>query len=321
MKKPAAGRIDVHHHFLPRRYMLEEQDRNAGYRHTGANKERLLSWTPAQAIEVMDQHCIACAIGSISTPGVWHGDISAARRLSRGWNESAAEAVRDYPGRFGLFAVAAPPDTDGALQEIEYALDTLNADGIGLLSNYDGKALGDPSFTPVFEELNRRQCVVYVHPTAHPCTAGLIPGLAPQGIEFPLDTLRTITSLALNGVLARCPDIKFIFSHGGGALPFLAARIDFIGRRDKTFTANNPEGIEPALRRLYCDTSSASSAPQMAALLSFFPHSHILFGSDFPFIDPSHGIDELADYPLSPALRAAIDRENALALLPRLKGL
>ncbi len=321
MENPKLGRIDIHHHFLPRRYMAGEQERNAGYVHTGASKERLLSWTPAQAIEVMDQHCIACAIGSISTPGVWHGDISAARRLSRDWNECAADAVRDYPGRFGFFAVAAPPDTQGALREIEYALDTLKADGIGLLSNYDGKALGDASFAPVFEELNRRKCVVYVHPTAHPCTAGLIPGLAPQGIEFPLDTLRTITSLVLNGTLARCPDIKFIFSHGGGALPFLAARIDFVGGRDKGFTANNPLGIEHELRRLYCDTSSASSAPQMAALLSFFPPSHILFGSDYPFIDPSHGIDELADYPLAPALRAAIDRENALALLPRLKGL
>jgi predicted TIM-barrel fold metal-dependent hydrolase len=231
----------------------------------------------------------------------------------------AAKAVQDHPGRFGFFAVVTPPDTDGALKEIEYALDTLKADGIGLLSNYDAKSLGDPSFAPVFEEINRRKCVVYVHPTMHQCTATLIPGLIPQGIEFPLDTTRTITSLVLNGTLARCPDIKFIFSHGGGALPFLAARITHVGEGNKDFKANNPRGIEHELKRLYCDTASAESAPQLAAMQAFFPQSHILFGSDFPFIGPKHGIESLDKYPLAPAVRAAIDRENALALLPKLK--
>ena len=312
-------RIDVHHHFLPQRYMAEEQERIAGYKHGGMTAARLLSWTPAQSLEAMDANGIAVAIGSISTPGAWFGDVAAARRLSRMWNETAAKAVQDHPGRFGFFAVATPPDTDGALKEIAYALDTLKADGIGLLSNYDGKSLGDPSFAPVFEEINRRKCVVYVHPTMHPCTAGLIPGLIPQGIEFPLDTTRTITSLVLSGTLARCPDIKFIFSHGGGALPFLAARITHVGQGNADFKGNNPRGIEYELKRLYCDTASAESAPQLAAMQAFFPDSHILFGSDFPFIGPKHGIETLDKYPLTPAIRAAIDRENALALLPRLK--
>ncbi len=319
MAKMTPRRIDIHHHFLPRAYMVEEQERIAGYTHGGANKEKLLGWTPELAIEVMDQHCIACAIGSVSTPGVWFGDIRAARRLSRDWNECAARAVHDHPGRFGFFAVVAPPDTEGALKEIEYALETLKADGIGLLSNYDGKSLGDPAFAPVFEELNRRKCVVYVHPSMHQCTATLIPGLIPQGIEFPLDTTRTITSLVLNGTLARCPDVKFIFSLGGGALPFLAARIAHVGEYNAGFRANNPNGIEHELKRLYCDTASASSAPQLAAMLQFFPKSHILYGSDYPFVQPGHGIHELDDYPLTVSMRAAIDHENALALLPRLK--
>jgi predicted TIM-barrel fold metal-dependent hydrolase len=215
--------------------------------------------------------------------------------------------------------VVAPPDTEGALEEIAYALDTLKADGIGLLSNYEGKSLGDPAFAPVFEELNRRKCVVYVHPTMHPCCVGLIPGLIPQGIEFPLDTTRTITSLVVTGTLARFPDISFIFSHGGGTLPFLAARIEHVVGRNKDFAANNPRGIATELRRLYCDTASAASGPQMAAMLAFFESSHILFGSDYPFIQPEHAVEELDHYPLTAAMRAAIDRDNALLLLPRLK--
>jgi predicted TIM-barrel fold metal-dependent hydrolase len=164
-------RIDVHHHFWPQRYMLEEQQRNPGYTHSSTGKARLLSWTAEQAIEVMDAQGIACAIGSISTPGVWFGDVPASRRLSRDWNEEGAKTVHDHPLRFGFFAVVAPPDTEGALREIEYALDTLQADGIGLLSNYDGKSLGDAAFAPVFDELNRRKSVVFVHPTMHPATA------------------------------------------------------------------------------------------------------------------------------------------------------
>lgn len=320
MARLNARRIDVHHHFLPRRYMIEEQERNAAYKHSGASREKLLSWTPELAIEVMDENCIACAIGSVSTPGVWFGDIRAARRLSRDWNEAAARAVHDHPGRFGFFAVAAPPDTDGALAEIEYALNTLKADGVGLLSNYDGKSLGDPSFAPVFEELNRRKCVVYVHPTMHPCTATLIPGLVPQGIEFPLDTTRTITSLVLSGALTRYPDIRFIFAHGGGVLPFLAARIEHVGATNADFRANNPDGIRQQLEKLYCDTAMASSAPQLAAMMNFFPSTHIMFGSDYPFINPGHDIAELDDYPMSVAMRAAIESENALALFPRLRG-
>jgi predicted TIM-barrel fold metal-dependent hydrolase len=319
MARSTPRRIDVHHHFMPRRYMVEEQERNPGYGHGRTTAAQLTSWTPERSIEVMDKHGIDCAIGSVSTPGVWFGDIRAARRLSREWNDAAARAVSDYPHRLGFLGVVAPPDTEGALKEIEYALDTLNADGISLLSNYDGKSLGDPSFAPVFEELDRRGCVVYVHPTMHPRTATLIPGLMPQAIEFPFDTVRTITSLVLSGTLARFPNVQFIFSHGGGALPFLAARIAHVGGSLDALNKNNPHGVEHELRRLYCDTAFASSGPQLAATLRFLPKSNILYGSDYPFAGLEHGIADLDAYPLSQSMRAAIDAENALQLFPRLR--
>ena len=258
-------------------------------------------------------------MGSVSTPGPWFGDVAAARRLCRDWNEAAAQTVRDHKTRFGFFAIVAPPDADGALKEIEYGLDTLGADGIGLLSNYDGKSLGDPSFAPVFEELNRRKALVYVHPTMHQNCVGLIPGLIPQGIEFPLDTTRTITSLLATGRLARCPDIRFIFSHGGGTLPFLAARITGALTRHKEFAANNPKGVAAAMKSLYCDTASAvsSRSSRRCSPSSIRPTSSS--AATIPSSSPDREIEELEDYPMTPAMRAAIDRENALLLLPRLK--
>lgn len=318
MSTAQAHRIDVHHHFWPRRYMQEEQERNPNYIHSSANAQRLLNWSAEQALEVMDENGIAAAIGSISTPGVWFGDVAAARHLSRQWNEEGAKTVQFRPRRFGFFAVIAPPDTEGALREMEFALDTLKAEGIALLSNYEGKSLGDPDFAPVFDELHRRKAVVFVHPTLHPATAKLIPGLVPQGIEFPFETTRTITSLALTGTLARCPDIRFIFSHGAGVLPYLAARIDHVGSTVKEFCDNNPQGIAHALKRLYCDTASANSAPQLAAMLKFFPGSNILYGSDFPFVKPAPELKEFLHFDMPAPTRAAIETGNAKALFPRL---
>jgi 6-methylsalicylate decarboxylase len=307
-KGKAKTRIDVHHHFLPHAYMAEEHARIPDFKHSLG--DLALSWTPEQALEMMDKNGIEMAVGSISTPGVWFGDMAAARRLSREWNEAGAKTVRDHPGRFGLFATVAPPDPDGALTEIAYALDTLKADGIGLLSNYQGKYLGDPSFAPVLAELNRRKAVVYVHPTTAPCCTATVPGVVPQIIEYPMDTTRNIESLLTTGTLGKTPDIRWVFSHGGGVLPFLAARM---GR--------GPDK-QAQLKALYCDTASASSQPQLAAMVAFYAPGHILFGTDYPYIlDPKDTIEGLAQHHFSPAALAAIDRGNALALLPRLKTL
>jgi 6-methylsalicylate decarboxylase len=314
----APKRIDVHHHFLPPAYMKEEHERiNFGH---SVPASQMVAWSPSQSLEVMDQNGIATAIVSITTPGVWFGDVAAGRRLSRMWNDYAAEQIRNYPGRYGLFAVAPLPDIDGSLKEIEYALDTLKADGIGFLTTYDGKYPGDAAFAPLFEELNRRKAVVYFHPTAAACCGSVIPTLQPQAIEYPFDSTRAITSLLINGTVAKNPDIRWIFSHGGGATPMLAGRMaETLGRRANAREVM-PNGVMGELRKLYYDMASAASPASLAALRSMALPNHILFGSDYPFVKAALMIEELHHAPMSDAEREAIERGNAMALLPRLKS-
>jgi len=317
--RTSPGRIDVHHHFFPPAYVAAEDARPAVSRRVSS--AQLSSWTPEQSLELMDKNGIATAIGSVASQGVWHGDIAAARRLSREWNEYAAEQVHKYPRRFGFFATVALPDLEGSLREVEHSFDTLKADGIALVSTYDAKYLGDPAFSPVFEELNRRSAVVFVHPTVAACCGNTVPFLRPQVVEFPFDTTRTIVSLLVSGTLSKLANIRWIFSHGGGATPMLAGRLaDYLeeGPDHQLVKDKLPRGVLYELRKLYYDTASVTSEGAMAALLNLVPAQQIMFGTDYPFVQTAASIAELSHIKISSADRTAIERTNAERLLSRL---
>ena len=311
--------IDTHHHFYPPAYQAaqlswEDQRKIPHF-------PQQVAWTREKAVEDMDKNGIRTAVLSIaSTPGLWFdaGPESAARMV-RICNDYGAEMMRDYPGRFGLFATLSMLDNDTTLKEIEYALDTLKADGVGLQSNYGDKWLGNAAYKPIWDELNRRKAVVYVHPLVAACCANLSVGTFPAVIEVPHDTTRTITSLLLSGSFARYRDIRWLFSHAGGTMPMMAGRIDaFYGARPnlKEFA---PEGIIGELKRLNYDTANATSAPAMAALLKLVPTSQITYGTDYPYF-PLDQIANLRQMGFSPAEMQAVESGNAIRLMPRLKS-
>ncbi len=309
--------IDVHHHPIPPFYLSEYRDRIAGSR-GGEITRAWLEWTPEKSLAAMDANHVATAILSLTTPGVWFGDVESARKTARRFNEYAAELARAHPGRFGVFAAIPLPDTEGSLREIAYALDVLGADGVGLLSSYEDKWLGDPAFAPVFEELDRRAATVFIHPTAPGGCQTLMPGIATPMLEVPHDTARTVVSLLFSGTLSRFKNIRFILCHAGGTLPVVARRISLYASRDALDKV--PNGVEYELRRLYYDIAVSGYRPAIAALTSLVPMTQLLLGSDHPFRPLAELAATMNELGLSEADLRAIGRDNALALLPRLKA-
>jgi predicted TIM-barrel fold metal-dependent hydrolase len=206
---------------------------------------------------------------------------------------------------------------DAALKELEYAMDVLKADGIGLLTSYGDKWLGHASFAPVMDELNRRKAILYTHPTSANCCNNLLADVPPTVIEFGTDTTRTITDIVFSGTAARCPDVKFIFSHAGGTLPFITERLVKMPVLDPKLVARVPNGVLHELKRFYYDTAWAAHPGALASLTKLVDVSQILLGSDYPYRTGEDNVKGLYEYGFSSADLRAIERGNAVRLMPK----
>ena len=268
----------------------------------------------------MDANGIATAFTSISSPGLALDDARARADLARRCNEYAAALAADHPGRFGVFATVPLPDVDAAIAEIDHAFDVLDVDGVCLLTNYQGGYLGDPEFRPVMAELDRRAALVFVHPMAPTACPVCASGLSLSTLEFPFDTTRAIASLLLEGTLATYRRIRFIFSHGGGALPFLAGRLEALTRNRPNLAEVAPDGVIAELRRLSFDTALAANRLVFGSLLELVPVEQILFGTDFPFGSPdvvARTLAGLGTLGLSASALEQIESGNARRLFAR----
>ena len=338
---PAASprRMDLHHHFASDRLKkrLVEAKRQGW--------ETFEDYSPAKALEAMDQAGVSTAFLSCSTPGIWMGDDFAAERdqtiaLARDMNDYAAKLMSDHKGRFGLFAVLPLPDVDASLREIEYAFDTLHADGVGLLTSYGNHWLGEKIFEPVLDELNRRNAIVYTHPTDAPCCHSLA-NANPATLEWLTDTARSIMSMlsenpaAVGGRGGRGPgssqpspatryaNIKFIWSHAGGSLIGVASRVvGTISASDLARPAE-PNSHLYHIRRFYYDTAGSANPILMQGIAKLAGASQIVFGSDYPFggaapiVSIARGLETCG---FSAQELRGIDRENALRILPKYRS-
>ncbi len=325
---PELRRLDLHHHFAPPKFKaLLAEGKRQGW-------QAFQPYDPRVDLEAMDKGGIATAFLSATTPGLYNEDEFAPERerviaLARDMNEYAARLMQDFKGRFGLFAVLPLPDVDASLKEIAYAFDTLKADGVGLLTSYGNHWLGEKMFEPVFDELNRRNATVFVHPTDAPCCHNLA-NANPATLEWFTDTARSILSMVAadphavtgNGAPESSPatrygNCKFIWSHGGGALIGVASRV--VG----PVTEKDLSGTPPVnsrlyhIRRFFYDTAGSANPIVMQGIAKLAGASQIVFGTDYPFGNPASLADGLRSVGFTAAQLRAIDRENALRIFPK----
>jgi predicted TIM-barrel fold metal-dependent hydrolase len=306
----AAGKIDTHQHYFPKIYVD-----TVGLDTLAAQmpNKRAPEWSPQRAIDMMDAHGIAEGIVSVSSGPA----IPDAPTLLRKCNDASAELRQQHPGRFGCFASLPLPDIDASLREVAYSSDALKVDGFIVFTSYDGAFLGDERFAPLFQELDRRAAVVFIHPHD---PAYAIPNIAPASVlEFPFETTRTATSLILSGALSRFPNIRFILSHAGGALPYLVPRIS-LSISMMPGVAERVGDVAVAFGRFYYDTALSAGASSMAALARVAKPDHILFGTDFPMAPLtaiSHFNEVLEGLEVEGFDREAVYRSNAARLLGR----
>jgi predicted TIM-barrel fold metal-dependent hydrolase len=299
--------IDVHHHFVTPQYIEE----------LGDAVSVPPGWWIDSSLEAMDRAGVATSMLSLNNPGPWLSDTTKSRTLCRHCNDYAAEAAGDHPGRFGHFASLPLPDIDGSLQEIAYALDTLQADGFIVHTNEQDKWLGSQDYWPVYEELNRRRATVFVHPIVAGCCGNAPIAIPSAFLELPFETARAISNWIFSGSAARFPDIRFIFSHGGGATPMLLSRFVAVAARDPNLASFVPNGIEHELQKYYYDTAAIYNATAFAAVKTLVPGGQILFGSDIPYSSLEDCAEMLGSLIPDPEEQRAIGRENALGLFPR----
>lgn len=305
-------RIDVHHHLFAPPFVAELVHRGH-YLAEGVARH----WTPQTSLDDMDAAGITTAFTSMTAPGL---ALVAAERLvaiNRECNDFGARMVADHRHRFGLFASLPLPDLDASLREIDYALDTLRADGIGLLSSYGNRWLGDPYFDPIMDALDRRAAVAYVHPTVADCCRNLLPGVADWAIEYPVDTTRAIAGLLFGGTLARCSRIRFVFAHAGGILPLLAEHLVRAAAVNPKLREKAPLGVRGHLRQLHYDTALRMHETGIHSALNMVDPSQLLLGTDAPLRRSVDQLAELHARRLSHEVLRAIECDNAQRLLDR----
>jgi 6-methylsalicylate decarboxylase len=303
----------VHHHISPPTWLDAVKSMKN-------DNPPMANWSIQKTLDDMDKGGVAVSITSPTAPQIVGMDAAMAARMCRESNEYAKKLEADYPGRFGTWAMLPLPHVEESLKAIEYAFDTLKVDGIGIMTSYGDKWLGYAEFEPVWQELNRRKATVYTHPMSPSCCVNLVKGVYDPLIEYGTDTTRSIYTMIFSGFGAKYPDINWIWSHGGGALTAFYERFTVQSLmtppyKDKFTRAQ----VEEQIRRFYYDTAAIPNDITMSALAKMVPVSQIVFGSDFPYRYAAEYAKFLPTFFKGDDLKA-IDRDNALRLLPRFKA-
>lgn len=311
-----ASLIDVHAHFLTDDYVTAA--RAGGHEHPDG-MPAFPSWSLPQQLADMDRRGIGHALLSVSSPGVHFGDDAAAADLARHVNESASGFAHEHPERLGFLASLPLPDVDAAVAEATHAIDRLGARGVIVESNAHGQYLGDAALEPLWQQLERRTAVVFIHPTSPPGWPQTALGRPRPMLEFMFDSTRTVVDLVFAGVLQRHPGLRVVVPHSGATLPILSDRIAMFQQGFLPDDGSMP--WSEALRALWFDTAGTPFPTGIPVLAGLAGTDHLLYGSDSCWT-PAPVVDrQIATIDAAPAPEGATDwRELTTRNAGRLLG-
>ena len=276
-----SAQIDVHSHMIPESYLeavkAHGMEMDEGF--------PIPSWNADAHLQFMDEAGIRTSVLTMPAPQPYFGDGAESARICRKFNEEAAALKALHPGRF-LFCAALPlPDVDRAIEEAKYALDVLGADGVKLASNCYGQYLGDPELEPLMAYLNSRKAVIVTHPHK-PSAANdkLIATVPLASYEYLAETTRAILNMVAHDVLVRYPDLKVVVPHCGSFLPNALPRFKGLLPVMVKQGYMQPVDVDANISRLYFDLAGAATDDAIDMLLTVTEPSHILYGSDYPYV-------------------------------------
>ena len=313
------NKIDFQAHYLPKAYydFLEEEGL---YCPDGFPTPE---WDEETQQESMKELGISYALLSLSSPSLYTGNKFKSRELARKVNEQGAEIVSRAPGNLGFLATLPLPHVDSSIFEARYCLDTLHADGVGLMTNYGGVYLGDHRLDELMAELDGRGALAVMHPTQ---PAVMVPNVNEEipvpAFEYFVETTRTFLNMVQNDTFTRYPNIKWVIPHAGAFLPILADRFESFALMLRFADPDRRADIMEDMAHVYYDLAGFSEQKQLEMLLRNVDESHLLYGSDTPYTDISACVGQAEALEntkkLTERQKHLMFTDNAKALLPKL---
>jgi aminocarboxymuconate-semialdehyde decarboxylase len=325
-------KIDIHNHFYPTRF-LQQLEKDGARVGIAVQKDewgrqilvqggtRVVTITPPmnnieKRLEDMDQIGFDMQVLTLSAPSVDIFPVETGESLARLVNDELAEICRDHPRRFTAFATLPFLDADRTVRELERCVEELNFKGACIGTNINGMGLDDKRLHPFYERITGYDLPIHIHPRA-PADKETYKDyrLGPM-IGFEMELCVAVVRLVMGGVLERFPNLKFIVSHLGGAIPYLAERVQ---NCYEAYPECQQHIFQPAkvyLKRLYYDTVSFFE-PALMCAYAFLGAGQMVLGSDYPHVigDIREAISSIEALKISPEEKEKIFSENLIHLM------
>lgn len=277
----AQSAIDMHSHFTTPAFLkvLAEHDAllDEGF--------PIPDWTVEDHLQFMNDAGIEKSVLSLPAPQPYFGDVAETAQVIRATNEAAAKLKAEHPDKFLFCATLPLPDVKAAMKEAVYALDTLHADGIKLATNSRGQYLGEETLDPLMQLLSDRGAVVILHPHKPDPYAQQVMMQTPLAMyEYLAETTRALANMITRNVLANYPGMKVVVPHCGSYLPLAIPRMKSVYPAVLAKKMVGDIDWDANLKCLYYDLAGAASAAVIKQMLTLTEPSHIMYGSDYPYV-------------------------------------